>query len=195
MAPSDQSVLLIDNYDSFTYIIKEYLGMSFGYDRVHIVKNDEVDYAMASEYAGWIISPGTGLPNESGRLLDLLKMGMDKVPILGICLGHQAIAEAVGGSLINLGNVRHGVQVHVSWFGESAISPRPGQKEMAGLYHSWVVDPESIPPDLNVLAIDELGHIMAIKYKDRPVFGVQFHPESILTIDGSGLIRRFLSIL
>ena len=195
MVATDRKILLVDNYDSFTYIIREYLGQLYGFGRVDVVKNDQISFEKARTYSGWILSPGPGLPHESGVLLNLVKSGMDHIPMLGICLGHQAIAEAAGAQLRNLGTVRHGHQVRIKWLQSSEISLGKGEYENAGLYHSWVIDEDSLTPNLTILAKDESGHIMAIKYKDRPVFGVQFHPESILTSGGSDLIGRFLSFL
>ena len=189
---SRSQILLIDNYDSFTCNVREYLGRCAGYANVVMVRNDQIDPEEALEYGAWVISPGPGLPDSSGKLLELIRAGFDKVPMLGICLGHQAIAEAAGGQLYNLGEVRHGRQVSIQWDVPGTWLSGGEQSSPVGLYHSWVVDEKSLPDSVRVLARDEQGIPMALQYRDQLVYGVQFHPESILTPGGYALICGFV---
>lgn len=185
-------ILLIDNYDSFTYNIREYLGRLAGYQNVDLIKNDELFLDDMLAYDAWIISPGPGLPEESGSLITVLQQSAGRVPVLGICLGHQAIAEVYGARLINLGEVRHGRQVEVQWLAAGPLNDGLASRTKVGLYHSWAVEADSLPDTLEVLAKDDDGQIMAIRHKELPLMGVQFHPESILTPNGSAMIGNFL---
>lgn len=186
-------ILLIDNYDSFTYNIREYLGRIVGYQHVDLLKNDALDTGDIMDYDAWIVSPGPGLPEESGTLLPTLKKGVGRMPILGICLGHQALAEIFGGKLINLGEVRHGRQANAHWQDIGPLNVGLGNSSLVGLYHSWAVEGDSIPECLSVTAYDDDGQVMAIQHKELPLLGVQFHPESILTPDGFQMVENFIS--
>jgi len=187
-------ILLIDNYDSFTHNLAQYLREQEGVI-LTIVKNDEVNHGDPLTYDKMVISPGPGLPSDAGRILELLRCYSGKKPILGICLGLQAIYEAFGGRLLNLPVVQHGVTSAVTILDASdpvlAGIPSPFN---AGRYHSWVCDPVFLPQQLLVTAQDQQGNIMACRHKIDPTFGLQFHPESILTPEGKRMIKNFTEI-
>lgn len=194
MSDRKNKVLLIDNYDSFTYNIREYVQRLLGTGRVDIVKNDAVVIDQALEYGAWIVSPGPGLPGTSGLLLQLIAKGWDKLPILGICLGHQAIAENFGSALRRLDQVRHGHTIEINWIGSDPINQHIPSTAMVGLYHSWIVDERTMSDELHCLATGPKGTIMAFRHKSYPVYGLQFHPESILTTHGLQLMANFLEV-
>jgi anthranilate synthase/aminodeoxychorismate synthase-like glutamine amidotransferase len=187
-------ILLIDNYDSFTHNLAQYLREQEGVI-LRIVKHDEVDQGEPFAYDKLVISPGPGLPSEAGRILELIQCYSGKKPILGICLGLQAIYEAFGGKLLNLPVVQHGVTSAVTILDDSdpvlAGIPSPFN---AGRYHSWVCDPLFLPAQLMITAQDHQGNIMACRHRVDPTFGLQFHPESILTPEGKRMIKNFIEI-
>ncbi|REC46509.1 anthranilate synthase component II [Chryseobacterium pennipullorum] len=185
-------VLVFDNYDSFTYnlvqIIERILGQS-----VDVVRNDQITLEEVGKYDKIILSPGPGIPEEAGILLDLIKEYAPTKSILGVCLGQQAIAEAFGGNLINLSEIFHGVATTTDLVKEDTKLFRDLNSGLeVGRYHSWAVDPEGFPEELEITAIDDAGMIMALQHKTYDVHGVQFHPESILTPDGETIIKNFL---
>ncbi|MBI1191574.1 MAG: aminodeoxychorismate/anthranilate synthase component II [Bacteroidetes bacterium] len=186
------NILVIDNYDSFTYNLVALLRQIPG--AAVTVRRNDAAYSLDLERAdALVLSPGPGLPAEAGDLMAILGQAAGHIPVLGVCLGLQAIGEFYGGSLHNLSNVYHGVATAMQvvdredplFFGLPEIF-------QAGRYHSWVVDPNTLPPELRVSAIDETGHIMALRHHRDPVFGVQFHPESVLTPQGALLIQNFV---
>jgi len=185
-------ILVFDNYDSFTYNLVQYV-QNDGNHQVDVVLNDELPLEDAGKYDGIILSPGPGLPSEAGLLLPLIRQYKSTKRIFGVCLGQQAIAEAFGGSLINLEKVYHGIATPVTF-----SNPRhylfDGLPDVieAGRYHSWVVNPATLPHCLNTEAIDENGQIMAISHKEFDICGVQFHPESVLTPEGFNIISNWL---
>ena len=186
-------IVIIDNYDSFTYNLR-HLVKSMGVG-VTVLRNDRFELPDLEQYDKIILSPGPGIPSEAGLLLDVIRTYASRKPILGVCLGHQAIGEVFGGSLINLKEVFHGVATpcHI-------VSPDPLLRDvssnfMAGRYHSWVVSKEDLPDCLQVTAVSEDGQIMAMHHKDYPVYGVQFHPESILTPEGDTIIQNFIEYI
>ena len=194
-------ILVFDNYDSFTYnlvhLVKKIIG-----ENVDIFRNDQIAMEDVNRYDKIILSPGPGIPSEAGMLLPLIKQYAPSKSILGVCLGHQAIGETFGGKLTNLSKVYHGVATPVQ------IIPEKRNKEnnrknifhglkdgfLAGRYHSWVIDPEGFPEELEITATDANGYIMALRHKSLDVTGVQFHPESVLTPDGETIMRNWLSI-
>lgn len=186
-------LLVIDNYDSFTYNLVQYFRELLG-QRVEVVRNDQVTLEQADQYDVLVFSPGPGLPAEAGMMPALLQHFAATKVILGVCLGHQAIAEAFGGTLRNLSKVYHGVATAVSSIGEQDVLFE-GLPEIfeAGRYHSWVVEKSTLPPDLVVTAVDELGEIMAVRHRTYDVFGLQFHPESVMTPLGKQMLDNFLS--
>jgi len=185
-------ILVFDNYDSFTYNLVQYV-QNIGNHQVDVVLNDELPLEDAGKYDGIILSPGPGLPSEAGLLLPLIDRYKSTKRIFGVCLGQQAIAEVFGGSLINLSTVYHGLATPVTF-----SNPRHylfeglPDKIDAGRYHSWVVDPATLPQCLKIEAVDENGQIMALSHKEFDICSVQFHPESVLTPEGIKIIANWL---
>lgn len=190
-------VLVVDNYDSFTYnlvqIIREHGGCTFD-----VLKNDKVNIEDASKYDSFLFSPGPGIPEESPIMTELLGLYGSKKSILGICLGHQAIADAFGMKLINLNSVRHGLKTQIRIIDSSDYIFEGLPPEFtAGLYHSWAVDAENKLPesvsDLRVTALGNDGVIMAVAHIRYDIRGVQFHPESYLTEYGHKIIYNWIN--
>jgi anthranilate synthase component 2 len=184
--------LIFDSYDSFTYNLV-HLVKALGYPDVEVRRNDKISLDEVEKFDKIILSPGPGIPSEAGLLLPLIQRFAPTKSILGVCLGHQAIAEAFGGKLTNLENVYHGVSSPVHIMGDWLFNGLPEIIEV-GRYHSWIVDHNGFPESLEITAVDNDGWIMALKHKVFDVHGVQFHPESILTPDGNDIIINFLSI-
>ncbi len=186
-------VLLIDNYDSFTFnllhLIRDVCGIS---DKVDVVFNDEIDLFRSSKYDSIVISPGPGIPSEAGNIMSIIKELSPFKSILGICLGHQAIAEVFGASIYCCDRPVHGVQTSIDIHDNSTILRGLGNEILAGRYHSWLVCKESIPDDLKVIATDNVGNVMAISHNRYNVHGVQFHPESFMTEQGGLIMKNFL---
>lgn len=189
-------ILVFDNYDSFTYNLVHQVEKITG-EKADVYRNDQIALEDVAAYDKIILSPGPGIPEEAGLLLPLIKQYAAAKPILGVCLGHQAIAEAFGGRLTNLSTVFHGVATPIKIKNDHA---RSGSNILAGLpetievgrYHSWIVSDENFPDELEVTARDENGYIMALQHKTFDVQGVQFHPESVLTPDGETILRNWL---
>lgn len=192
-------ILVFDNYDSFTYNLVHLVEHILG-DKVDVFRNDQIPMDQVQVYDKIILSPGPGLPSEAGLLLPLIKEYGHTKSILGVCLGHQAIGEAFGGKLTNLSKVYHGVATPVHIIPQSPRNTKLNADLFSGLtdgflagrYHSWVIDPESLPKVLEVTARDENGHIMAIRHRSLDILGVQFHPESVLTPNGEQIMRNWL---
>jgi anthranilate synthase component II len=185
-------ILIIDNYDSFTYNLVHYLKEP-GTHTFDVVRNDQITLKEARKYDGIVISPGPGLPEEAGSLMQIIDEFAACKRILGVCLGQQAIAQYFGGSLYNLTEVYHGVAHTIE-----ILEPRhyifeglPSKIE-AGRYHSWMVERETLPASLHIDAVDEENRIMALSHKTYDICAVQFHPESILTPDGKKIIFNWL---
>ena len=192
-------ILVFDNYDSFTYNLVHLVEKITG-EKVDVYRNDQIALADVAAYDKIILSPGPGIPEEAGLLLPLIKKYAATKSILGVCLGHQAIAEAFGGTLINLKTVYHGVAtpVRVSHplrviHPNGVLNNLPEVLE-AGRYHSWIVNDENFPDELEVTARDENGYIMGLQHKTFDVQGIQFHPESVLTPDGEKIMRNWLNV-
>ncbi|SUX49025.1 anthranilate synthase component II [Chryseobacterium indoltheticum] len=184
-------VLVFDNYDSFTYNLVQMIEQITG-EKVDVVRNDQIALEDIQKYDKIILSPGPGIPEEAGILLDVIKKYAPTKSILGVCLGQQAIAEAFGGSLINLTEIYHGVATEAIQISKHKIfNDLPPTLEV-GRYHSWAVNPENFPDELEITSTDSKGMIMSLKHKTFDVHGVQYHPESILTPDGKTIIRNFL---
>lgn len=184
-------IIIIDNYDSFTYnlshLVKELCADT------DVVRNDRFDLHDLRTYDKIILSPGPGVPSEAGLMPDVIRTYAGHKPILGVCLGHQAIGEAFGGTLTNLSEVFHGIQsTIVRTTGDYLFEDLPEQFPV-GRYHSWVIDPTTLPGCLEVTARSAEGQIMAIRHKELDIRGVQFHPESILTPDGRQMISNWLN--
>lgn len=185
-------VLVFDNYDSFTYNLVQIIERILE-QKVDVVRNDQITLEEIGKYDKIILSPGPGIPEEAGILLDLIKEYAPTKSILGVCLGQQAIAEAFGGNLINLSEIFHGVATTAELVKEDTkIFKNLASGMEVGRYHSWAVNPEGFPEELEITAVDKDGMIMALQHKTYDVHGVQFHPESILTPDGEVIIRNFL---
>lgn len=187
-------ILIIDNYDSFTYNLHHLVEavMPAG-GRLSVIRNDNLSVAEAGSFDKLIISPGPGLPKDAGITCDLIRHYAAKKSILGVCLGHQAIAEVFGGKLRNLPEVLHGkaVSTMITDKGEPLFFHCPEQFD-TGRYHSWVIDPDHLPPALQVTATDELGLIMAVSHRQYDIKGVQFHPESVMTQVGRQILRNWV---
>jgi anthranilate synthase component II len=182
-------ILLVDNYDSFTYNLVHYMEAEGA--RVEVVRNDELLQVDSIGYDRVVLSPGPGLPAESGELMTFIPRVVGKQPILGVCLGMQAIALHFGGELYNLSNVRHGIGIESSLDTSSALFKGMPQKTEVGLYHSWAVK-EPLPQGFKRTARNSDNVVMAMEHCTLPVFAVQFHPESVLTPLGRSMIRNFL---
>jgi anthranilate synthase/aminodeoxychorismate synthase-like glutamine amidotransferase len=184
-------LLVIDNYDSFTYNLVQYLG-EMGQD-VRVVRNDELPApdiaALAPSHI--VISPGPCTPNEAGISLEVIKTYAGKIPILGVCLGHQAIGQAFGGKVVRAARVMHGKTSQISHDGKGLFTGLPNPFQ-ATRYHSLLIERASVPDVLDVTAETAEKEIMAVRHKTLPVEGVQFHPESFLTTSGKDLLRNFI---
>jgi anthranilate synthase component 2 len=187
-----KKILVIDNYDSFTYNLVHYLEELEC--EVTVLRNDEFDLEDIKSFDNIILSPGPGIPSESGLLNTLISTYASSKKILGICLGQQAIGEVFGGALLNLVNVYHGVAttINVIVADEILFQNLPKQLEV-GRYHSWAINPTNFPEDLEVTSIAEHGEIMSIRHKTYNVKGVQFHPESILTPHGKTILHNWIN--
>lgn len=197
-------IVIIDNYDSFTYNLS-HLVKELGAD-VTVYRNDQFELSQLEEFDKIILSPGPGIPSEAGLLLDVIKTYAGKKPMLGVCLGHQAIGEAFGGTLTNLSDVFHGVATEgtvltladgVKNTDGNTVSPifanLPSRITM-GRYHSWVVSKEQFPDCLEVTAESDEGQIMALRHRTLDINGIQFHPESVLTTEGRTMIKNWLAL-
>ncbi|MGM0944646.1 MAG: anthranilate synthase component II [Bacteroidota bacterium] len=184
-------ILVLDNYDSFTYNLV-YIIRQLGYgDRMDVFRNDKISLEDVAQYDKILLSPGPGIPSEAGIMPELLKRYAAEKSILGVCLGHQAIGEVFGGSLINLSEVLHGVASQVKVEIDLLFEGIPDTFPI-GRYHSWVIDESTLSSDLEVIAKTPDGQIMAVRHKQFAVRGVQFHPESILTENGVKIIQNWL---
>lgn len=184
-------ILIFDNYDSFTYNLL-HLVKELGYNDVDVFRNDKIDLDEVEKYDKIILSPGPGIPSEAGLLLPLVRRYAPTKSILGVCLGHQAIAEAFGATLINLPEVHHGVAARIRVLNGCVLFKDLPRELEAGRYHSWTVSNLRLPEDISVTAVDDEGEIMALKHNVYDLYGVQFHPESILTPDGKKIMSNFL---
>ncbi len=183
-------VAIIDNYDSFTYNLF-HLVNELGAE-VTVLKNDSFQIKELEQFDGLLLSPGPGVPSEAGLLLEVIHTYAGKKPILGVCLGEQAIAEAFGGHLTNLNEVYHGIQSDINILKQGYLFKHMPSQIKVGRYHSWVVDTSHLPEELEVTATSEEGYIMAIRHKHYDVEGIQFHPESILTPFGKQMMKNWL---
>ena len=189
-------ILVFDNYDSFTYNLV-HLVEKITHTRVDVCRNDQLPLEKVEDYDKIILSPGPGIPEEAGLLLPLIRAYASRKSILGVCLGHQAIGEAFGGQLTNLSAVYHGVATPVMTGKKNNLAVSPlfnglPDQFMVGRYHSWIVNEETFPAELEITARDEHGFIMALQHKTYDIQGVQFHPESVLTPEGEQILRNWL---
>lgn len=183
-------IVIIDNYDSFTYNLSHLLK-ELGAE-VEVVRNDKFELKDLEQYDKIVLSPGPGIPSEAGLLLDVIRTYAARKPILGVCLGHQAIGEVFGASLENLKEVYHGVQTEGTQLGNDYIFDGLPERVMMGRYHSWVVAKDSVPECLEVTAMSDDGEIMAMRHRQYDIHGIQFHPESVLTPEGKTMVGNFL---
>ena len=188
-------ILVIDNYDSFTFNLVQYLG-EVGLEPV-VRRNDEIAVEQVGELAptAIVISPGPGTPAQAGVTVPLIRRWGATIPILGVCLGHQAIGEAYGGRVVRAAKVMHGKTSRVSHDGKGLFAGLPNPMQVMR-YHSLVIEPATLPQDLDVVARaeDDPSEIHAVRHRDHPVWGVQFHPESIMTPDGKALLQNFMAL-
>ncbi|MFM2135739.1 MAG: hypothetical protein RL021_1139 [Bacteroidota bacterium] len=186
-------VLLYDNYDSFTYNLVHLLEAADQRVSVEVMRNDEYELDRWKRFDAVVISPGPGLPVESGNLMDFIRSVEGERPVLGICLGLQALFVHFGGRLVNLSLVRHGIALPtvISDTGDP-LYKGVEQGFLAGRYHSWVADKAYVPENLKVTATDQDGQIMAIRHRELEMVAVQFHPESVLTPEGPKILQNWL---
>jgi len=184
-------IALIDNYDSFTYNIVELIRKIPGCN-LNVISYDKVNIGELSKYEKLILSPGPGLPDEFPLLQDIIRVYHRTAPMLGICLGHEAIAKFFGAKLTHLPSVVHGQPKQINVINEAPLFKNIPRKFNAGLYHSWVIDKENLPPELEVTGLSEEGNIMCFHHKELKLYGVQFHPESIITEYGKEIMENFL---
>lgn len=186
-------ITLIDNYDSFTYNLVHYIG-ELGVD-CDVVRNDKitVDEVLAAKPQAIVLSPGPCTPNEAGISLELVKAAAGKVPVFGVCLGHQSIGQVFGGNVIRAPHLMHGKTSEISHNGEAIFKDIPSPFT-ATRYHSLIVEQESLPDCLEILATSEDGLIMGLVHKTHPIYGVQFHPESIASDFGHKILSNFLEL-
>lgn len=183
-------LLLLDNYDSFTWNLHHLLEP---WGAVEVRRNDAITVEEASTFDRIVLSPGPGLPSEAGIMPELVHRLLPTHPVLGVCLGLQAIVESCGGGLINLNHVRHGVAVPCFKQTDNPLFTGVPNPFEVGLYHSWAADPATLPADLECIARSAEGTIMAVKHRTWPTWAVQFHPESVLTTEGPRIIHNWIT--
>jgi len=183
-------IFILDNYDSFTYnlvhIIEQFA------DLVIVKRNHEIQSSDIGTYDKIIFSPGPGLPSDVKVMSEIIARYKSKKPILGVCLGHQAIAEYFGGSLINMPEVNHGREFKTTVINDDYLFNNIPQNFYSGRYHSWVVDNSTLPKELEITSIDQNNHIMSVKHKNYDIRGVQFHPESVMTKHGIAILKNWV---
>lgn len=187
-------ILLIDNYDSFSYNLYQLVGEL--QSEIHVIRNDEytVEEIETMNPSHIILSPGPGRPSEAGVCEEVVEKLKGKIPILGVCLGHQGICEVFGAKVTYANQLMHGKQSEVKLDVQSKIFQGIGESTVVARYHSLITQKETIPEELKVTAVTEDGEVMAVEHKEYPVYGLQFHPESILTPEGRKMIENFLRI-
>lgn len=188
-------ILMIDNYDSFTYNLYQYFGEI--YPDIRVVRNDEISIEEIEKLNpdGIIISPGPGYPEDAGVSIDVIKYFTGKTPILGVCLGHQSIAEAFGGKIVKAKNLMHGKNSECKIIEKSKILENLPEIIKVGRYHSLIADEKTFPDCLKITSKDSIGQIMSLEHRDYPTYGLQFHPESILTENGKVIVQNFINIV
>ena len=186
-------IVIIDNYDSFTYNLYQYIGEMT--PDVTVIRNDKITVGelAAIPYSHLVVSPGPGFPQDAGISVEAIKTLGTKAPILGVCLGHQAIGHAFGADIVHAPRLMHGKSSDINLY-ECELFEGLGKSVSAARYHSLIVDKKTLPDTLHIIAETDAGEIMGLKHRDLPVYGLQFHPESILTPDGKQILRNFLSV-
>ena len=187
-------ILLIDNYDSFSYNLYQLTG-EINPD-IKVIRNDELTVEQIAELRPEriIISPGPGRPEDAGIIMQVPKALGASIPVLGVCLGHQAICAAFGATVTYARQLMHGKQSEVSFDTSCPLFKDVPERAPVARYHSLAVDPDTLPPEIKVTAVTDSGEVMAIAHSSLPVFGVQFHPESIMTPDGRTMLKNFLTL-
>lgn len=185
-------IVIIDNYDSFTYNLSHLLK-DLGAE-VTVLRNDQFQLSQLETFDKIVLSPGPGIPSEAGLLLDVIRTYAGKKPIFGVCLGHQAIGVVFGGRLENLSEVFHGVDTEGTQLGNDPVFEGLPRRITMGRYHSWVVSKEGFPECLEITAESDEGQIMALRHREYDIHGIQFHPESVLTPEGRQILRNWLSL-
>ena len=185
------NILVLDNYDSFTFNLVQYIQELLEQE-VTVCRNDAISLEEVDDFDAIVLSPGPGLPAEAGIMPKLIQRYAPTKPILGVCLGHQAIGEAFGADLLNLEEVYHGIETPITRVVADAplFLGLPDQFQ-AGRYHSWVLKKDGLPPELEITAVDDRGEIMAMRHREYNVRGMQFHPESIMTPEGKQMLSNF----
>ena len=191
MEQPNKNILFIDNFDSFTYNLVHYCEALNA--TVRVVRNNEIPWEEVLNYDAVVLSPGPGLPEESGDLMKFIEIFWERIPMLGICLGCQAMALHDGGRLKNLDDVLHGISSQVNQEASSILFIGLPTKFEVGHYHSWVIDNEFLPSSFKVTARNNEGLVMAIQHKVLPLMAVQFHPESVLTKDGMSMMKNWIN--
>lgn len=186
------NIVIVDNYDSFTYNLA-HLVRELGAN-VTVLRNDQFQIEELQPFNKIILSPGPGIPSEAGLLTEVIRHYAGKKPMLGVCLGHQAIGEVFGGRLENLAEVFHGVATEGTQFGTDPIFAGLPERITMGRYHSWVVSKEGFPECLEITAESDEGQIMALRHRQFNIHGIQFHPESVLTKDGRTMVKNWLDL-
>jgi anthranilate synthase component 2 len=188
-----REILVLDNYDSFTYNLVHLLESLDGVDVV-VRRNDEISVDEALRFEKIVLSPGPGIPSEAGMMPKIVKACAPSKSILGVCLGHQCIAEIFGGEILNLPTPVHGkaTPIRITAPDDVLFAGLPDTLTV-GRYHSWVVKPSPFPPELEITAVDAAGHVMALRHRSLDIRGVQFHPESILTNTGRKMLYNWVS--
>jgi anthranilate synthase/aminodeoxychorismate synthase-like glutamine amidotransferase len=187
-------IVLIDNFDSFTYNLVHYIEEITGFVP-DVIRNDVKDLDSLAIYDCFVLSPGPGLPKDAGNLMRIIEFYISSKPFLGVCLGHQALAEYFGCKLKNLSNVYHG-ESHIITINEKCnLYANLPSKINVGRYHSWTVQEENFSPDLIITGKDEQNEIMSFEHSTLPVVGIQYHPESILTPNGKTILLNFFKLL
>ena len=184
-------IAIIDNYDSFTYNLA-HLVKSLGTE-VEVMRNDKFRLEELEQYDKLLLSPGPGIPSEAGLLLQVIREYAGRKPVLGVCLGHQAIAEVFGAKLKNLSDVYHGVATPCDILADDTLFRGLPRRIEVGRYHSWAVDNADFPECLDVTSVSDDGEIMSLRHRQYDIRGIQFHPESVLTPDGGQIIGNWLS--
>ena len=188
-----KKLLLLDNYDSFTYNLAHMLGALRA--DVDVRRNDKIDISRVSEYDLLVLSPGPGLPSDAGIMPEVIRTFSGKMPILGVCLGCQGLAEFYGAKLYNVPDIQHGQPTPLRWQTTDRLTASADAlPAVGGLYHSWAIERHSLPGELLPLAYDDRDILMAWEHREHPTWGVQFHPESIMTDHGKELLEVWLIV-
>ncbi len=184
-----KEIAIVDNFDSFTFNLVHALEAIGAHCKV--MRNDRIDYASLDACNGIVLGPGPGLPEEAGDLMSVIQDYHERKPMLGICLGHQAIGQFFGGQLVNLEEVFHGVELQVKWVLDGPLNAGLFEQITVGLYHSWSIElPDAIP--LRATCVSERGVLMGLQHTSLPLYGLQFHPESIMTPFGRMILKNWI---